>query len=54
MYVVRERGLEPRHLSVLDPKSSASANSAILAGCIIKFTEKQKAKLRVLFHKKKK
>ena len=28
---VRERGLEPRHLSVLDPKSSASTNSAILA-----------------------
>src|SRR5579859_3973017 len=28
---MRETGIEPAHLSVLDPKSSASANSATLA-----------------------
>ena len=29
--MVQEEGLEPPHLSVLDPKSSASANFATLA-----------------------
>ena len=29
--VVRVEGVEPPHLAVLDPKSSASANSATLA-----------------------
>lgn len=29
--LVREMGLEPTHLAVLDPKSSASTSSAILA-----------------------
>ena len=29
--LVRVEGVEPTHLTVLDPKSSASANSAILA-----------------------
>ena len=29
--LVRGKGLEPSHLSILDPKSSASTNSAILA-----------------------
>ena len=29
--VVRERGLEPLQVSLLDPKSSASASSATLA-----------------------
>jgi hypothetical protein len=31
LLVVREVGFEPTNLSVLDPKSSASANSATLA-----------------------
>lgn len=31
MLSVRGMGLEPTHLAVLDPKSSASTNSAILA-----------------------
>ena len=30
--LVREKGLEPLHLSALEPKSSASTNSATLAG----------------------
>lgn len=32
LQLVRERGLEPLHLAVQDPKSCASANSATLAG----------------------
>jgi hypothetical protein len=30
--LVREKGLEPPHLAALEPKSSASTNSATLAG----------------------
>jgi hypothetical protein len=33
--MVQEEGLEPTHLSVLDPKSSASAYSATLALFVI-------------------
>ena len=31
---MRETGIEPAHLSVLDPKSSASASSATLASSL--------------------
>ena len=35
MVVVRKGGLEPPHLSVPDPKSGASANSATFANSIV-------------------
>ncbi len=35
-FLVRKGGLEPPHLSVPDPKSGASANSATFALCVVK------------------
>ena len=45
--MVRETGLEPVHLAVLEPKSSASANSATLAfsiACCIAYNIMEKNK----------
>jgi hypothetical protein len=53
LLVVRRAGLEPAHLAALDPKSSASTNSAILAFGIAPFSHWACLAERAYYKKKK-
>jgi hypothetical protein len=49
MYVLmRTKGLEPSHLAILEPKSSASTNSAMSAGMIEHYHNTLPSKLKAL------
>ena len=47
-YLMRAKGVEPLHLAALDPKSSASANSATPANLILDYNNR-KYRVRLVF-----
>ena len=49
---MRAKGVEPLHLAALDPKSSASANSATPAHLILEYNNRKSTFCLVLFYKK--
>ncbi len=48
MTLMRTKGLEPSHLAILEPKSSASTNSAMSAGINESYHNTLPSKLKAL------